>query len=100
MMSYSALGVEEPIPRRRLIAQVVGAAELLPRQMHFGHANASKAGPPQAIAHLERLPKMLLQSLIAKGAEREIVVFVFGVMGRVLPGFVGRHAGRARAIHK
>ena len=94
------LSMEEPVPRRRLIAQIACATELFPGQMHLGNANVSKPGPAQPITHLERLPEMLLQSLVAKGAEGEIVVFMLGVMGGVLPRLVLRHPSQARAIEQ
>ena len=46
--------------------------------------NAAEPGPAKTIAHLERLPEVLFQTLVAKLTERKIIVDVFGVVGGVL----------------
>ena len=66
--------------------------------MNFRQMNFMEAGTLQPVANLERLPEMLVNSLIAEIAEREIVEVVFGVMGRVLPRFRFRHSRSPRLI--
>src|SRR5579885_2307341 len=98
--SRSALRLKKPIPRRRVLAKFVGATKLFPRQLHFGNPNATKTRATQPIAHLERLPEMLFQSPVAKRAEGKVVVFVFGVISRVLPCFFRWHPRQASTIQQ
>src|SRR5262249_51561385 len=76
--------LEDPAPGRRLVAQVLGAAELVPGQPHLPQPHPPEAGPAQPVAHLEWLPEVLLQPPVAELAEGEVVPGVLGVVGGVL----------------
>jgi hypothetical protein len=74
--------------------------KLFPRQRHLGQADAAETGPPQPVAHLERLPEVLLQSPIPELPEGEVVQRVLGVLGRIPPARVQWHAGGQRPVQQ
>src|SRR5262249_17412214 len=86
--------LEEPVPRRRVLLQIVAAAELLPRQQHLRRPHPAKPRSAQPVGHLERPPEVLLDAAETELAEGEVVQFVRGVVGGVAAGGAGRPGPR------
>src|SRR5947207_12784340 len=68
--------------------------------MDLAQANAPKAGVPQPVAHLERLPKVLVEPLITEQTKGKVVQIMVGVTGGVLPRLVDGLTGRQSPIDK
>ena len=74
LCSSHGLRLKEPVPRRRVFFQLLRASQLLPRKQNALQMNVPKPRSPQTVAHLERLPKVLLEALVAEFA-RVIVLY-------------------------
>src|ERR1051325_7597519 len=91
-------GKEEPIPRRRILSQLLPAGKLLPGEEDLSEPFQRKAGALKAIAGLERLPEVLLQPAKAKLPKGDIVGLVFAMPCRVLARHLQRYAHLTGAI--
>src|SRR5438876_9446044 len=92
------LSLEKPIPGRALLLEIVSPGELLPGKEHAGQANSAKAGSPQPITDLKRLPEVLFEAVKTKLAEGKVIEGVVVKMGRILPRHFERFARRQGSI--